>query len=551
VITLLFLTLSSLAGEPTVWVSKFMGSESFKGDYLWGYTKKNGYYDEDNALSVRINEGGCASRLQELQKYALEKMLEIKYITPEQVKELGSFAEYQYAPSQVTFFTMRDTASGRPDHLADSKTLASLWTVSRFSLSNPGEVKSLKIRTKNLPWQNDPDFKTLSDEFEAKKEPLVWEIGRAAQSSPDGLDELLPFALISMMQEMIALHPLLDQSGAPITRFEQFDAMLDHASVMFHSLSPMHTRAYNIRHPGRRYPPGDTNNKNTLFKVPFREMLAKYPLENKLKVIRDLIDRSGGTWKSENAVGFLNEVLRKRYVEADVYMPDRNVLSPLVVSVLSQGQILTPNGFMEAWRIPKGREADVMSFTAQHKQLFFLPTQSRQQDWVPPEIFQDETQANRAIYLTNLSSTALNKLSGMPQAMMAHHYLLAGLKVALEAIVEPMGRERYGDLLQLAKNIARNGTKISIGVSDPRLFPILELFSPVKTYEKDYVDFPSYTMGIIHRVEQTGTHAKLFVYDLEKLIPFFEVYLGTSQKVLTGENKIWNSYFKMMNPYLF
>ncbi len=49
------------------------------------------------------------------------------------------------------------------------------------------------------------------------------------------------------------------------------------AYVMVHSFDKINTRLYSRMHPNTRYPPNCNNPEDTLFLVPFKEALEKYP----------------------------------------------------------------------------------------------------------------------------------------------------------------------------------------------------------------------------------------------------------------------------------
>jgi hypothetical protein len=135
------------------------------------------------------------------------------------------------------------------------------WTVAGQTLTHNPPL----LVPEDLPWQKGLGAKEVAAKYyDRSKYKFVSEWGRAAQIEPGEINPLYSAA-----------------AGLDYRRLKAMGGKLEDAYVAFSTADPRNIRLYDKEYPGTRFPPGvDTTKlgmKETVFMVPLRTMLEKYP----------------------------------------------------------------------------------------------------------------------------------------------------------------------------------------------------------------------------------------------------------------------------------
>lgn len=155
-------------------------------------------------------------------------------------------------------------------------TQATLWTVA-------GQTSSPQARVAlhAMPWQLDQEFANVA--LDRSRYPLVWEIGRAAQSQAGSVDILFRAHAASMLGEVLAMGRNLDE-----------------AYVFIHTLGAPQSRLTGMRrHPVtgepvfRLFAQHGTGMENVVFVAKLADLLATMPPDTFSQRVHQVIEASG------------------------------------------------------------------------------------------------------------------------------------------------------------------------------------------------------------------------------------------------------------------
>ncbi len=317
-------------------LTRFSGQENFHASRSQSWVHNGKTFKTGQArASFQANARDHESILAEQQDFSLGKMVETDYLTPSQAnmfRRLGT----QLAPGQLNFFEVVHDASreeiaqiypdgaasraggshtekyDRRDSTAPVKT-AALWSVA-------GQVWDVEhgYREVELAWEKEDARK--NQKLDRKKYKFVWEAGRAAQDVPGEIAPLLAASALLNYVELLA-----------------HGGKLDDAYVMFHSFDEVNTRLYLRRHPGSLYPAGWDNPRDSLFLVPLKEFLQKYPPRSVSHHVARIIELSNGKLTDLDAIELMLTARLIRWNELDFKTAHLRQNSPIILHDPSVG----------------------------------------------------------------------------------------------------------------------------------------------------------------------------------------------------------------------
>lgn len=206
---------------------------------------------------------------------------------------------------------------------------ASLYTVAAQKMELGETAELANVKALDLPWMKDPDFNSSMQKFNREKYPFIWEIGRAASTSPNEFAHLLGMAGQDILKELMHF-------GVPDAK------NIDHAYVSFHALTAENTEKFSKLFPERIIARADHNPSNTVFMVPLKEYLQKFPL-TRYSEAHQLMSESLGVGRTvaENQA-FIDAVKHMSYVPLDVRYKGKNLKTPIIFSSYPSGGLSAP-----------------------------------------------------------------------------------------------------------------------------------------------------------------------------------------------------------------
>lgn len=211
-------------------------------EQVW-YREENGLFEPYFAGYLKLKEASfCNSLLESSQLYSLNKMLENKYISPEQRAVLIRLGE-KLKPEQFRFYELLKTHGSITPETEPVEFVTGKVPTSSFPLFNDdqvfvqaalwsvsGQLPNPRIRRTNhrLPWQLDDEFKDVP--LDRSDYEFTFEMGRGAQEDPRSIDILVKAAALGMLNEVMA-----------------FGGDLEKAYVFVHTLDEPQNRLFKMR----------------------------------------------------------------------------------------------------------------------------------------------------------------------------------------------------------------------------------------------------------------------------------------------------------------
>ena len=283
------------AGGRTLTLSRFRGHNQFFSAQTLEWNFADGKYSAGNRLHTthQIGFDGCESMLAKHQYFPLNKMTSTGYLPPGDILKYVKMS-LQFNPAIVSMMLTNRTLKlkeaqsafgddwqkrlnpyleNKPDfsdpEATGSFVTGSMWLAGAQYL----DPKSGVVKKHNLPWQYDPERKELSEKFDRKRYPIVFEWGRTAQDLPGEVNPVASLLSALTYHEVLAI-------GAPI----------EDSYVMMHSFDELNTKLYARYFPGTIYPADWNNPSDTLFLIPLAQVMKRFPPHSSSQRIHDLIE---------------------------------------------------------------------------------------------------------------------------------------------------------------------------------------------------------------------------------------------------------------------
>lgn len=502
---------AEIAGPPRITLLNFSGMKSFQ------HARSADYFPEGGAF--KFCEGGLCdhqrdgfrddeSYIADLQNFALSKMNETGYLTPEE-KRMFSQLGASFHTSQINFFMVsRDATEAEiakyPRELLDSRyaadfrhdhpyangltpvRTATMWSVAGQLIDS----NTHKMKPVQLPWEKEEARRGQA--LDRTKYKYVWEWGRAAQ---DIAEEISPIYSANAAMNFI---DLLAHGGS-----------LKDAYVMFHSFDPVNTRYYLSEHPDSTYPPGWKDPKDSLFLVPLADMLKRYPPSRFSHRVAEIVRRSKGKIDEINALTLLVINRQYRWTEFDL-VGIQHQTSPILMDDESIAYLWNLQLALENFGLTTDEVRDTAEIlAASYPVVHTTNTNGKYNNATDSAATEHFTKQHNAIDITNLDPAIARRDPNFVQTIIFESYVAAVNRMAHSVMArhrdysfERAKAESINMFMQQGVNFSISTPYKEIAEQAERLHPIAKDVQPGTDRngipERDTATMPPYWFNDVH-----------------------------------------------------